>query len=864
MAKQTINIGTTANDRTGDPLRTAFTKINQNFTELYNADAAEFSGNYNDLTNKPNLNLYQLASTAFSGDYDDLDNKPTIPADISDLTDTEDLIPADVSDLTDTSNIIERKYSIIKQNYAVKDKAASAIEIGELIPQDLSENYISSTEDTRVLNFSTESEDGASFSTLFESAVFNKQAFELFITDHQGNDDVFFTKTVSYIPTDTNSYRGFNASFSTIHDTGRPSINQIVITTEDVSPSTSVTQTADDDFTVSSIGGSGTVAVISIFRGSEDPVGRGQLWEFFKEYVDLVLYTEDTQNNTETIKSRFYQHIESLKAKVPVLYPDFQFYSNTAVTANSSIVTGGSGSGAAFSLLSGRYEGETWRNGSLLNGGSGYTVGNTLTILGTNLGGTSNNNVSILISGADENGLITAYTVSGTAVNIWPTSEIEDGGSGQYDASGNIINTNISTDVDYNDGNRVPSSGTASTPFGSASSYVTLYKDSIFSMVAKDSDITSVYFSGTLGSEEDIEKNHGELEGVIGYKVEVGGLSVTGNWVEDRVYTVSYSYAGYDFPRTLAGSIKNTDITNWNTAYSWGNHLLGGYYRNPADLVDLENLIPADDAVYDLGSPERQWRSLHVSANTIFVGGTPISVSGGDLLVDGLPVAGGRIKSTASNDRRIEEVSGSKSVTVSEIVTNNITTFASRSVVDDNRFWVYSSNTIIDDILDNPSAYDVNDTSTIEFSLDNNIWYQYIGGYTGDLDEIGVFANGTHTYNEGDTLYFRYKSGGAPVVWWDKQDLPGGYANFRGAVIDYHAYTGQGTWIGTIHIVDDSSEEHITHTEVSSGSTDMENDDLWLVQNEGTISYRRIDGETTTLKIHWTAKVFYGSEFYDD
>jgi len=35
MAKQTINIGTTANDGTGDPIRTAFDKANDNFTELY-------------------------------------------------------------------------------------------------------------------------------------------------------------------------------------------------------------------------------------------------------------------------------------------------------------------------------------------------------------------------------------------------------------------------------------------------------------------------------------------------------------------------------------------------------------------------------------------------------------------------------------------------------------------------------------------------------------------------------------------------------------------------------------------------------------------------------------------------------------
>ena len=39
MARQTINIGTTANDGTGDPLRSAFDKINDNFLELYGADS---------------------------------------------------------------------------------------------------------------------------------------------------------------------------------------------------------------------------------------------------------------------------------------------------------------------------------------------------------------------------------------------------------------------------------------------------------------------------------------------------------------------------------------------------------------------------------------------------------------------------------------------------------------------------------------------------------------------------------------------------------------------------------------------------------------------------------------------------------
>ena len=35
MAKQTINIGSSANAGNGDPLRLAFSKINDNFNELY-------------------------------------------------------------------------------------------------------------------------------------------------------------------------------------------------------------------------------------------------------------------------------------------------------------------------------------------------------------------------------------------------------------------------------------------------------------------------------------------------------------------------------------------------------------------------------------------------------------------------------------------------------------------------------------------------------------------------------------------------------------------------------------------------------------------------------------------------------------
>ena len=56
MAIDTINIGTSANDGTGDPLRTAFTKINTMFTELY-GDTAEANDLVEDSTPQLGGNL---------------------------------------------------------------------------------------------------------------------------------------------------------------------------------------------------------------------------------------------------------------------------------------------------------------------------------------------------------------------------------------------------------------------------------------------------------------------------------------------------------------------------------------------------------------------------------------------------------------------------------------------------------------------------------------------------------------------------------------------------------------------------------------------------------------------------------------
>jgi hypothetical protein len=63
MARQTINIGTAANDGTGDPLRTAFDKINDNFIELYGAD-----GDSNTLAGNLDINGWNIISSRSNED----------------------------------------------------------------------------------------------------------------------------------------------------------------------------------------------------------------------------------------------------------------------------------------------------------------------------------------------------------------------------------------------------------------------------------------------------------------------------------------------------------------------------------------------------------------------------------------------------------------------------------------------------------------------------------------------------------------------------------------------------------------------------------------------------------------------------
>jgi hypothetical protein len=108
-----------------------------------------------------------------------------------------------------------------------------------------------------------------------------------------------------------------------------------------------------------------------------------------------------------------------------------------------------------------------------------------------------------------------------------------------------------------------------------------------------------------------------------------------------------------------------------------------------------------------------------------------------------------------------------------------------------------------------------------------------------------------------------------PVIWFDIANGPLGDNQFRGAIIEYHAYLGSGesanpgTIVGTIHLANDYYQGPATHTEHMSGEDKLQAVSLWENPdggNRGRLCFKRTDSVATTLMIQWTAKIFYGYE----
>lgn len=151
----------------------------------------------------------------------------------------------------------------------------------------------------------------------------------------------------------------------------------------------------------------------------------------------------------------------------------------------------------------------------------------------------------------------------------------------------------------------------------------------------------------------------------------------------------------------------------------------------------------------------------------------------------------------------------------------------------------------------------------LDMNLGNGVWLLKV-------------LDGTVTVYENSQYSINLEYNGDPVLWWNADDLTATiYADssewyrFRGAKIDYHAYsTDSGTMIGTIYIAHDSNDGNVTHIETGSGGNDLGTVNLWYRKNtnwedERKLYMYRSDGESSTTRIHWTAQAYYSPEYWD-
>jgi hypothetical protein len=300
--------------------------------------------------------------------------------------------------------------------------------------------------------------------------------------------------------------------------------------------------------------------------------------------------------------------------------------------------------------------------------------------------------------------------------------------------------------------------------------------------------------------------------------------------VETRTYTNFYDAYGGNLGNNVPGSKAIMYVPDNGKYYaiewlSWTYSGEGGgfsYTRKEIDLSQLNEGVKFSD-----GSVQR---SAYIETNVL---------------------------STAPNNRRIETQEGFNRIQVTElIVGDTLETTAYASGANTTSIVINETQEFLD-LYNQISFFD------LQVSLDEETWIN--GRVTGfsslPVRRYFLTLDEPITVTEAQTIYYRTRSGSEPVRWFRAR---GDY--FRGAIIDFHAYSSRsGTIVGTIHIIRDNGEYNITHTEVKSGDQgSLSNLDIWLrTNNEREIWAKRSDGQSDTIVFHWHGKFFYGRESWD-
>jgi hypothetical protein len=87
--------------------------------------------------------------------------------------------------------------------------------------------------------------------------------------------------------------------------------------------------------------------------------------------------------------------------------------------------------------------------------------------------------------------------------------------------------------------------------------------------------------------------------------------------------TAGYLTAETDpvFIASPASNITTSNISQWTDAYNWGDHAAAGYINTTQDV------IPAINNLYDLGSNTNRFKDLYLSGSSLYLGDAVITSS---------------------------------------------------------------------------------------------------------------------------------------------------------------------------------------------------------------------------------------------
>ena len=311
-----------------------------------------------------------------------------------------------------------------------------------------------------------------------------------------------------------------------------------------------------------------------------------------------------------------------------------------------------------------------------------------------------------------------------------------------------------------------------------------------------------------------------------------GDVYVIGSWTwDDNRYGVSMTkLSGTDGSLIWARKLNTTD-----------DHDLYEFYNDPTQAFKISgNNIYYAGYTYDTSGNRSIGYALCVSTD-----GTGAGTYGRWLYEEDSTVGYESVETTLN-----DELSGSTdgiTQSIDESVSLNLT---SNNVGNSD----YSTVSFVP-----PAGGAINQVGSITFS-DGTTQTTAAGGaisWTSPNDNVWRIE----TYNGGAAVTY-YGGDDYSAKWFDIANHTSGASDFRGAIIQYHAFIqNRGTIIGTIHLSSDYTQQNATHTEHLSGDNDLQLVTLWDCNNErGQLFFKMTNNQTWDAMVQWTSTVFYGQE----